>query len=146
MLSVRKPIWSLLNVLNIRQYLDAVDSPLHRSIVTDALDQFESQVMSQLDQLEHSMIHGDFNEQNIIVDTSCDHISEKDEYHVKGVIDFSDVHFAPKVFDLAIYLAYAMLEFKAGPQILAPGFGLSGYLRHKKLNENELNVLYVRID
>ena len=103
--------------------------------------------MSRLDQLEYGFIHGDFNEQNIIVDSSlsCDQTSSQEEYHVKGVIDFSDVQYAPVVFDLAIFLCYSMLEFKAGPQILAPGFGLNGYMRFRKLNENELNVLIVSI-
>ena len=137
MLRVRTSSWSLLSVLDVRQYLDAVQNLQDRAIVSAALDEYERAVMQHLDEFEHSFIHGDYNEMNIIVHKN------PDEYHVKGVIDFGDIHYAPRVFDLAIYLCYSMLFFTAGPPILAPAFGLKGYMKSIQLHENELNVLCV---
>ncbi|CAG2117923.1 unnamed protein product, partial [Medioppia subpectinata] len=131
--------WSLLQVLDVRQYLDAVQNLEDRAIVSAALDEFERTVIKRLDTFEHSFIHGDYNEMNIIVDKTLPDVDG--QYHLRGVIDFSDVQYAPRVFDLAIYLCYSMLMFTAGPQILAPGFGLKGYTEFIKLTDNELNVL-----
>ncbi|CAG2108399.1 unnamed protein product [Medioppia subpectinata] len=132
----RQSAWSLLRVLDIRQHLDAVQSATDRAIVSAVLDEFERTVWRRLDSFEYRFIHGDYNEMNIIVDK----VSDDRDYHVKGVIDFNDCQYAPRVFDLAIYLAYSTLMFTAGPQILAPGFGLKGYLELIKLNENEFNT------
>ncbi|CAG2182346.1 unnamed protein product, partial [Oppiella nova] len=88
-LRVRTSSWSLLSVLDVRQYLDAVQNLEDRAIVSAALDEYERTVMQHLDEFEHSFIHGDYNEMNIIVHKNSD------EYHVKGVIDFGDIHYAP---------------------------------------------------
>ena len=62
------------------------------------------------------VIHGDFNEQNILVTKSedtqaCASSSSGNEgdYHVSGVIDFGDSSYGPYIFEAAITITYMML-------------------------------------
>ena len=96
-------------------------------MVSESLLEFETHVLSRLEQLEYGFINGDFNEQNIIVENNQNSSEDKpnaEEYRIKGVIDFGDVHYASKV---------------------GPAYGLSGYLRVRPLTELELNVLFVSL-
>ncbi|XP_054166602.1 hydroxylysine kinase-like [Oppia nitens] len=138
-LQKRTTEWSLLRALDVRQYIDDVESEENRCIVRQSLDEFERTVMSRLHEFKHCIIHGDFNEMNIIVDKN---LKMGNDYHVKGIIDFGDSHYAPQLFDLAIHLCYSILMFTAGPVIYAPAFGLRGYQKFVDLNNNELNALY----
>jgi hydroxylysine kinase len=135
----RKTIWSLLSIPNLREYLIAINDEFRKTIVLDTISQFESQVLSRIDDFDQGIIHGDYNEQNIIVQKKDD----CDQWFVNGVIDFGDAQFAPKIFDLAIFLTYTMLECKSFDPILAPGFGISGYLQFRKIKANELKILFV---
>ncbi|CAG2178340.1 unnamed protein product, partial [Oppiella nova] len=94
-ISKSRPDWSLLNVLAVRQYIDAVQNQEDRDVVSATLDEFERTVMPILDELETNLIHGDFNEMNIIVHKNPNEHPDN-EYHVKGVIDFGDIHYAPR--------------------------------------------------
>ena len=129
-----------MNVMDIKKHLGAVKSDEDRAIVVVTLDEFEQQVLSRLDRLEFGYLHGDFNDQNIIVESS-----DGKEYHFEGVVDFNEAVYEPKVFDLAIYMAYSMLGQFDGPQIDIPGYGLKGYLQIRRLSEDELNVLPVSV-
>lgn len=53
------------------------------------------------------VIHGDYNEMNIVVQRSS---TNKEEYKVHGVIDFGDMHSSYYLFEIAILLCYMMLE------------------------------------
>ncbi|XP_054152496.1 hydroxylysine kinase-like [Oppia nitens] len=136
--------YSLLRSVDSRQYITDVKDLNDRQLINECLDQFESLVLLRVHELKYAYIHGDYNEFNIIVDkTVGDRDDDTDnEYHMTGLIDFGDAEYGPRVFDLAVYLAYSLLMFTAGPQILAPGFGLKGYMQLIDLDTNELDVLY----
>jgi 4-aminobutyrate aminotransferase-like enzyme/Ser/Thr protein kinase RdoA (MazF antagonist) len=80
--------------------------------------------------LPHSLIHGDANDENVLVDDG----------RVSGIIDFGDSLWNPTVCDLAIALAYAMLElpqpFDAGAEVVA------AYHAVRPLSADELRVLF----
>lgn len=57
--------------------------------------------------LKKGIIHGDFNDGNIIM---C-----SDQVTIFGVIDFGDMVYSCVLFDLAIAMAYAMLRYKDQP-------------------------------
>ncbi|XP_054152494.1 hydroxylysine kinase-like [Oppia nitens] len=142
-LKSRKFPYGVLRALNIRKYLIDVQEVDKRQLINECLDQFNESVLSIVHELRHTYIHDDYNEFNIIVGKDSEH--RDDEYHMTGLIDFGDVEYGPRVFDLAVYLAHSMLWFTAGPQILAPGFGIKGYTQLIEMDSNELDVLYYSI-
>ncbi|ELU13764.1 hypothetical protein CAPTEDRAFT_126787, partial [Capitella teleta] len=88
--------------------------------------------------------HGDFNEQNIIVQCEPDEESKpKDdrEYHVYGIIDFGDSQDSCLVFEIAIAIMYMMVESHYVDPLLVGGHVLAGYLSEVSLNEYERDAL-----
>jgi hydroxylysine kinase len=77
------------------------------------------------------IIHGDFNEQNIIVRPSDD-VSE-DEPVIEGVIDFGDAILSPYVFDLATTIMYLMLDSHVVDPLEVGGHIMAGYLSRRSL-------------
>ena len=83
--------------------------------------------------LGSQMIHGDVNDHNVLVSNA-----DGGERRVTGIIDLGDAHSAPRVFDLAIALAYSILG-TADP--LAAAAALTrGYHETLPLLEQELDV------
>jgi len=87
------------------------------------------QVESSLKSMHWQFIHGDMNRENILVEGD----------RVTGLVDFGDACFNPVVCDLAICLAYMMLDH-ADP-LAAMGVALDGYLETRPLGASERSVL-----
>ena len=86
------------------------------------------------------IIHGDFNEQNILVDCETDN---QNVYHVKGVIDFGDISKSCYLFEVAICIMYMMVEVTVIPPNEAGGHLLAGYYSKKSLSDLEWSILRV---
>ena len=67
-------------------------------------ERYESNLKSTLTSLRHSVNYHDANDYNILVSDDLSNPS------VIGFIDFGDCHYAPVINDLAICLAYALME------------------------------------
>ena len=80
------------------------------------------------------MIHGDFNEQNILVNKNED----GDDYRITGILDFGDTCQSHYVFELAIAMAYMMLQTQ---NLATGGLVLAGYSSVRPIPENEKKVL-----
>lgn len=118
--------WSLQNVPQILPYLHVIPSEERRDFIIKFVAQFEQEVLAKKDQLVHSIIHNDLNEQNILVQKQLEHGTEV--AHVYGIIDFGDVEYAPVLFDLGILVAYIMLICECvDPVLVAPNLVLRGY-------------------
>jgi hydroxylysine kinase len=88
------------------------------------------------------VIHGDFNEQNILVQCEDDSKEEKYHvYHISGIIDFGDSHESYLVFEVAIAIMYMMVESHVVAPLLVGGHVLAGYLSEIKLNPYERQAL-----
>ena len=107
------------------------------------------------------LIHNDLNECNILVDQSifssktCTIHEQQNghnnnlqkekvpdgEYHLCGIIDFGDATYCPHIFEVAIAMAYAMLNKHGISPTDAAQNVLKGYLEHMKLEERELEHL-----
>ncbi|KAI1285316.1 Hydroxylysine kinase [Halotydeus destructor] len=135
-LETRTFIWSLLCIEQVKDFAHAVDDEDRRQLVNEVFDDFLDNVMAKLDTYPSSLIHGDFNEQNILVKENS-----AGDYDVCGVLDFNDVHKAPQIFDLAMFCAYCMFESKVLDPILAPKYAVQGYERVRSLNEQEKQAL-----
>lgn len=130
--------WSMLSIPNLKDFVFAIDDDHRRQLVTQTIDEFQRKVMDNLGSFKWSIIHGDFNEQNIIVAQN-----DRGGYDVSGIIDFGDVHRAPQVFDISIPCTYLMLDCKPIDPLEAPRYVLEGYLQTRALSEEEWSVLPV---
>jgi len=83
--------------------------------------------------LRHGVIHGDANDHNVIVDGGC----------MIGLLDFGDMVYTATVCDLAITLAYAMLDEKE--PLSAAAHIIQSYQRHYPLTAAEQQVLFALI-
>lgn len=105
-----------------------------RKIVSDVLEEVSKRVLPVTSQLEKVFIHGDFNEQNILVE-------EKDnEWFIKGILDFGDSHYGCYLFELAIAMTYMMIQ---GKSVEAGGYVLAGYNSIRKIRTEEYDLLKV---
>ena len=85
--------------------------------------------------LGSQIIHGDINDHNVLV-------SDPDGTHrfVTGFIDFGDAHSAPRVFDLAIAIAYATLGVP--DPVTAAATIVRGFNDATPLLESEIDVIF----
>lgn len=100
------------------------------------INEFEDRVLKNLDKLEKGMIHGDFNEQNILVER------RGEEWRMISILDFGDTQYSCYVFELATLMTYIMILVRS---VNAGGYVLRGYSRIRKISDEELNLLKVSL-
>ena len=104
----------------------------------DALQRFQllfaAEVLPVLDDLPQAVLHGDANDHNLLLQAT----SEGER--VTGLIDFGDVTWGPRVFDLAIACAYA-IHGQDDP-LQAMGQIVAAHNKHVPLSEQELAVFF----
>ena len=108
------------------------------------------------------LIHSDLNECNILVKNTCES-QEQDtatdlnsdfqnnneleestsdgEHHLCSIIDFGDATYSLYIFEVAIAIAYAMLNKHGISPTVAAHSILKGYLKHMKIPDWELKYL-----
>lgn len=98
--------WDLKNSLFIRDFVKYIDTEEKRLLIGGVLDEFEALVLPdiQSDKLPRSIIMGDFNDANIIVTGNGGHQT------VSGVIDFGDMVYTLSVIEIAVAIAYMMVN------------------------------------
>jgi Ser/Thr protein kinase RdoA (MazF antagonist) len=123
--------WNMVNATKIvRQYEELVTPPSLRKQVVKCADDFENAVGLRIDKLPRSVIHGDANDYNVIVE----------DQRVVGLIDFGDMIHSFTAGELAIALAYVVLD-QCDPLTCAKEV-VAGYISECSLNEDELNVIW----
>ena len=127
--------WNLSRVGWIRQYIHLIHDTNRRNIIQRVLDLYDAQVTPALPELRHSVIYGDANDYNVLVDEPS-----HQPRRVIGVIDFGDLHFGLTLSELAIAAAYALLG-KEDP-LAAAAKVVSGYHAAHPLQDRELAVLF----
>lgn len=136
----RKYLWSLNNVPQLRKYLNVIDEDGKKKILENCISQFESEVLSSVDKLEHCFIHGDFNEQNILVETDDTDGSVK----LKAILDFGDISYSPRLYDIAILLTYIMLiDTTVDAITVAPNLVLRGYNKLIRLSQTDIRIIMI---
>ncbi|KAJ8976408.1 hypothetical protein NQ317_003044, partial [Molorchus minor] len=131
-----KPSWTLAAVPTLRQLLFAIKDEEKRELVLTVITEFEKKVLSVANTLERGLIHGDINEQNIIVEKI------DNDWQIKAIIDFGDCHVTCYLFEFAITMTYMMLQAR---DINAGGFVLAGYSSVRDLPEQEYLLLKICI-
>lgn len=121
---------------------DLAAADLHRSDIAVIQDQDRRQILEWvfhlfagiakplLPSLPHSLIHGDINDDNVLVDQDS----------VCGILDFGDCLHNPTICDLAIALAYHTLDEQ--DPLTAASHVIAGYHNIRPLSPDELKVLF----
>lgn len=126
-------IWMLKNAPCILEFLYVFSDDKKVSMVNKIIREFKEQVLSVADNLKSGIIHGDFNEQNILCNKDIN-----GEWYVCAVLDFGDAHYSAYVFELAITMCYMLIQsnnLETGAQVLA------GYYSINPLSSEELLLL-----
>lgn len=125
----------LSSVPNLEEFVNVVIDEEQRGMVENVIEQFKQKVLSHIDEFPQQMIHGDFNEQNILVSKNA-----SGDFRVSGVIDYGDTQYSCLLFEISIALTYMML---VTGEIETGGFFLAGYKMVRLIPENEMNLLKV---
>ncbi len=121
--------WDLTAAGALRGRVSLVEDAGRRRVVEEAFRLWAG-VQPYLAALPQGLIHGDLNDENVLVA----------EDRVAGLLDFGDALYNPVVCDLAIALAYLLLDepdpLAAGTQVVA------GYHAVRPLSSAEAEVLF----
>ncbi len=126
--------WDLSKADWIGADVDLIEDVSRRDIVQQHLARYTHEVQPKLAGLRTSVIHNDANDYNVLV-SGVGYGAQ-----AAGLIDFGDALHAPAVCNLAIALAYAMLD-KPDPVASAARI-VRGYHAAFPLTETEIEVLY----
>jgi len=136
----RNSIWFLSSMREVRAFLPSVAEAGRRALVAEVIDQFCSTVLPVVGQLDQQIIHGDFNEQNILCREG-----EGGKQEVYSVIDFGDSQRNPVLYELGITIMYMMTRCTVVAPHLAGGHVVAGYLGHRQLTPLERRLLRVTV-
>lgn len=135
-------IWNLKELHTVSGYTFVVKDEDNLEVVNNVMKAFKEEVVPLFGRLNQGYIHGDMNEQNILVGEVTDDNSSCD---VKAFIDFMDMTYSYTVFDIAILIAYMSIDSQIVDQLDVGGHILAGYLTELPLNEAERDVLQICI-
>ena len=125
--------WALGEAGNImEQSLSVLDGP-QRALIKITLRAFLENEREFLG-LGSQIIHGDVNDHNVLVSLNSEGLN-----YISGIIDLGDAHSAPRVFDLAIAIAYGI--FGTTDPLLAASEITRGYYTVQPLLDIEIDVL-----
>ena len=131
--------WDLANGLReVRKYESLITDQALRQLIGKLADEFERETAPLIPQLRRSAIHNDANDYNVLVGGGNDLYSRNQQ--VVGLVDFGDMVFSCTVGDLAIAIAYAVLN-KPDPLAVATQI-VAGYHSENPLTETELAALF----
>jgi Ser/Thr protein kinase RdoA (MazF antagonist) len=107
-------LWNLDEALAVKPWLADIGPPEERALASRIFARYETRVVPRLRGLRAGVLHQDANDNNLIV--------ADDGETVTGLIDFGDMTFGRHINELAVTLAYALLDLDnlyaaAGPLI-----------------------------
>ena len=126
-------LWSLDAVGDLSAWAEDIADPSRRALVQALFARYQARIAPRLPGLRVSVLHQDANDNNIIVDAA-------DPDRIAGVIDFGDMAFGRTINELAITLAYALLD--ADDLYAAMRAIIAGYVGEFPIEEGEAEVLY----
>jgi 4-aminobutyrate aminotransferase-like enzyme/Ser/Thr protein kinase RdoA (MazF antagonist) len=122
--------WDLTRAAQHRSRIDLIHDPNRRRIVEWMFHFYAACTGPRLADLPQSIIHGDVNDENLMLRNG----------RISGLLDFSDALRNPTVDELAIAMAYAVLD-RPDP-LLAGAEIIGGYHSIRPLLESEIGVLF----
>ncbi|MEZ5925754.1 MAG: aminotransferase class III-fold pyridoxal phosphate-dependent enzyme [Hyphomicrobiaceae bacterium] len=95
-------LWSLDEATAVKPWLADIADPENRALVERIFARYEARSLPNLERLRAAVVHQDANDNNILI--------ADDGTTVTGLIDFGDMCFGRQVNELAVTLAYALLD------------------------------------
>lgn len=136
-----RTLWQMEATPRLADFVYALHDETKREIVDQVLEAYERRVAPHAADFGRGIIHGDFNEQNIVVSSSkSDDPNVEATWRIEGIIDFGDTVESCYVFELAIAMTYMMLQ---SGELSTGGLVLAGYQTIRPLPLAELQVLRV---
>ncbi len=130
--------WDLSAAGWIRDDIHKIGNPSQRGWVNKFLRLYDTEILPTLPELRRSVIYGDANDYNILVDDPSAIPRE-----ALSLIDFGDMHESVTVSEVAIAAAYALLGKKDVLQAAAAV--VAGYNEQFPLEQREIACLYALI-
>lgn len=129
----RRLEWDLQHLNLVKPLADHIQDPIKRKLLKHFFIQWELNVYPKLSELRQSAIHNDGNDWNLLTK----------ENEVTGIIDFGDSVYTALIYELAITIAYSLLD-KEEPLKWATQI-IRGYQKKLPLEKKELDLLYYLI-
>jgi 4-aminobutyrate aminotransferase-like enzyme/Ser/Thr protein kinase RdoA (MazF antagonist) len=123
-------LWNLDEVMGLKGWIADV-KPERRDLVERIFARYESRVLPRMASLRGAVLHQDANDNNIVV---------SDAPNVTGLIDFGDMTYGRQINELAVTLAYALLDVEDVYKSAAPLIG--AYAKEFPLVAEEAEVLF----
>ncbi len=131
--------WDLANGINtVRKNGELIQDVKLRQIVLQLASSFEKTIGPLLPNLRQSIIHNDANDYNLLAGGGADPYSRYQM--IVGLIDFGDMVYSYTIGDLAVAIAYTILD-KPDPLASAARV-VRGYHAAHPLTEDELRALF----
>lgn len=130
----------------IEPFLDALNDHHFIEMIQEVCESFRENVTPKMHLLPKQVIHGDANYTNMLLVRRSD--SNDDLAADFGFIDFSDINYSCRVFDLAISLTYCLNHPNAlncEESRMAAGHFFAGYYSVNPLSNEEIELLPVLI-
>ncbi|MEM9057129.1 MAG: phosphotransferase, partial [Pseudomonadota bacterium] len=126
--------WNLMEAAWIGDELGAIEQRDRRRLITRLHAHFVERVAPALAALPTTVVHGDANTDNLLVDAGDAGPA------LSGLIDFGDLCLAPRVCDPAIACAYAMMQ--ADDPVAAAEALIAGISARTALDDDELALVF----
>jgi 4-aminobutyrate aminotransferase-like enzyme/Ser/Thr protein kinase RdoA (MazF antagonist) len=127
--------WDIAQAHWIKSHLNSL-SPNHQKLFSPFLKRFD-QIQKTYEKLRKAVVHNDVNDNNILVSENLIHPK------VNAIIDFGDALYTQIINDLAITIAYGIMN-KPDPLRAALPI-VEGYHQSFPLQEKEIKLLYVLV-
>ena len=132
-INARQWQWDIQYLHLNKKYIQDISSAKDRSLISYFFQQFEKNLIPVLPELRKSMIHGDANEWNVLVNNGT----------VTGIIDFEDLSYTPLIYELAVTIAYACI-YVENPLEWA-SIIIESYHNVLPIEKKEITILYYLI-
>lgn len=129
--------WNVLNFLDIVPLAEGMPEEKHE-IIEYFASLYEQNVLPNLGSVRRSFIYNDANDHNILVQ-----VKDFADAQVSGFIDFGDMGYSLTVAELAVALAYIMMD-KSYP-LDAAATVIQAYVDEFPLTEQEIEMLFTLI-
>jgi 4-aminobutyrate aminotransferase-like enzyme/Ser/Thr protein kinase RdoA (MazF antagonist) len=134
--------WDLASGLRIiREHAPQIADEDLRTLILRLAGRIDAQDAHVFSRLRRAVVHNDPNDYNVIVAARAD--SHDSDYDVVGILDFGDMVHTFAIADLAIAVAYAVLD-KPDPLAAACDV-VRGYHAVRPLNSDEVDALFALV-
>ncbi len=126
-------LWNLDNAHGCSGYVADINNAENCRMVEQVFAAYNDNVAPRLHCLRSAFLHQDGNDNNIIVST-------QNPEEIVGIIDFGDVVFGRQINELAVTLAYALLE--TDDVLSVAQDVIAGYVSAFALEDQELDIVF----